>query len=307
MNRIAKKRNLHLKRGTTIRGKWHQRTYKVLRLLGSGAVGYVYLCRSNGGLVAVKLSEQAMSMTAEVQALKMLQQTKVQDRGLGPYLLDVDDWEMTKGTTISFYAMEYIQGVSLQSFLQRKGTVWLHSLLFQLLDQLEGLHRAGYIFGDLKSDNIIMIENPPTLRLIDVGGMTKRNRSVKEYTNFFDRAYWRLGTRLAEPSYDLFAVTMILLSLFYPRKFTRVENNEALLRRKLLHIKPLRPYAPVLLRTLNNEYTSARAMRDDLYKQMFQPKKEEGTRSTKSLWVDLLLIGGSTGIAYGMYMFLVDF
>lgn len=307
MRQTAKKCEIRLKRGTIVKGKWHHNIYRVVRLLGSGTVGTVYLCMSKGQQVALKVSEQSISMTAEVQALKILQKTKVQDSGLGPYLLDVDDWEMGPGKTVSFYAMEYVQGVSLQSFVDRNGTVWLNSLLFQLLEQLERLHRAGYVFGDLKSENIIVTQNPPTLRLIDVGGMTKMGRSVKEYTNFFDRAYWRLGTRLAEPSYDLFAVTMILLSIFYPRKFTRVEDNFAFLRQKLLQIKSLRIYAPVLIQSLAGRYDSSRSMRDALYKQMSHVKKGNQQRSSgKSFLTDLLLVGGYAGLSYSIYVVLVN-
>src|SRR5699024_1304531 len=116
-------------------------------------------------------------------------------------------------------------------------------ILFQLLEQLERLHQIGYIFGDLKNDNIIITDNPPTVRLIYVGGMTKMGRSVKEYTIFYDRAYWRLGKRLAEPSYDLFAVTMVFLTIFYPQKFTRSGDSLSLIRGKMLRVKSLHPYA----------------------------------------------------------------
>jgi len=306
VNTIAKKHEVILKRGTIIRGKWHSNTYSVVRLLGSGTVGTVYLCTSKGRQVAVKISDQSLSMTAEVQALKTLRIGKVQDSGLGPYLLDVDDWQMNDGKIISFYAMEYVEGVSLRAFIQRHGTIWISSLLFQLLEQLERLHKIGYVFGDLKSDNIIITSNPPTVRLIDVGGMTKIGRSVKEYTNFFDRAYWRLGKRLAEPSYDLFAVTMVLLTVFYPRKFTRVGDSYSLLRKKVMQVRPLRIYAPVLLQSLAGTYRNSRAMRDDLYKRLTDDKHKRQKRSTKHSVMELILVVGCASIYYGVYTVLIN-
>lgn len=302
MNPTMKKRKRNLEKGVVIKGRWHRERYRVLRLLGSGTVGSVYLCKNKGRLVALKISEQAMSISAEVQTLKMLQETKVQDSGLGPYLLDVDDWELATGKTLTFYAMEYVDGLSLASFFNRNGWGWFQPLLLQLLEQLEQLHRAGYVFGDLKSENILVTNRPPTLRLIDVGGITKMKRSVKEYTNFFDRAYWRLGSRLAEPTYDLFAVTMVVISLFYPKKFTRVQNNELFIRKKLLRLKWLQPYAPVFLRALDGRYSSARAMHRALAKRSNQAKANMQAVTVKSLAIDLLLIG-----SYATAMYFVSF
>lgn len=300
-----KKRNLHLAEGTIIRGKWHHRSYKVIRLLGSGTVGSVYLCRSKGQYVALKISGQSLSMTAEVQALKMLQQTKVQDSGLGPYLLDVDDWEIDRNKTVAFYAMEYVEGVSIRSFVRRYGSAWITPLLLQLLDQLERLHKVGYVFGDLKSDNIMVTANPPTVRLIDVGGMTKMGRAVKEYTNFYDRAYWRLGKRTAEPSYDLFASAMVILAIFYPRKFKREKDSMRLLRQRLLRVKSIRTIAPVLLRGLSGSYRDVRTMRMDLMKRTAFSKNGERSKSIATLMMELILVSGCAGIYYGIYSLLM--
>ncbi|HZW67843.1 MAG TPA: protein kinase [Pseudogracilibacillus sp.] len=304
VNTAARKRDIRLRRGTNIRGKWHHKVYTVVRLLGSGTVGDVYLCRSQGQAVAVKISEQALSMTAEVQALKILQTSKVQDSGLGPSLLDVDDWQVSPGKIYSFYVMEYVAGLSLHSFVKRQGTIYIGILLCQMLKQLEELHKIGYVFGDLKSENIIVTDKPVKIRLIDVGGMTKIGRSVKEYTNFYDRAYWRLGKRLAEPSYDLFAVTMVTLAIFYPGKFLRVEHNGPFLRRKIKEIKSLRLYAPVLEGALRAAYPSAKAMQDALLKRKQASPSQKGRPAKKSSLVEIVLLATCASLYYGIYLVL---
>lgn len=304
MNTLPKKDKVLVKRGTVIEGKWHRNRYKIIRMLGSGTVGTVYLCSHKGQFVALKISEQSMSMTAEVQVLKTLGNLKVQDSRLGPYLMDVDDWLLANGKTLSFYVMEYIKGESLQTFIHKNGTSWITVLLFQLLEQLELIHRSGYVFGDLKSENIIVTNHPPTIRLIDVGGTTKIGRSVKEYTNFYDRAYWRLGTRLAEPSYDLFAVAMVILAVFYPKKFTRVKHNNVYIKRKLLQIKSLEPYAPVLLKAIEGKYTSAKQMRDDLFKRMMRTNKLETKQTSSSFLLELILLGTLSSAYFGIYYYI---
>src|SRR5699024_9473064 len=94
------------------------------------------------------------SMTVEVNVLKALQ--KVQGSRLGPYLLDVDDWKAPSGNTYAFYVMEYLQGESMASFIQRNGKEWIGVLMLQLLKDLEQLHESGWVFGDLKAENLLV-------------------------------------------------------------------------------------------------------------------------------------------------------
>src|SRR5699024_9965099 len=129
--------------------------------------------------------------------------------------------------------MEYIQGMGMHSFIRRYGNQWVGPFLLQLLNDLEALHQAGWVFGDLKLDNVLIDIKPPRVRLVDVGGTTQVGRSIKEYTEFYDRGYWELGSRKAEPSYDLFAVVMIFIHVFYPNRFEKRGDSFALLNRKI--------------------------------------------------------------------------
>ena len=63
----------------------------------------------------------------------------------------------------------------------------------QLLNDLDKLHQNGWVFGDLKPENLIVTGPPPKIRCIDVGGTTIKGRAIKEFTEFYDRGYWGLG------------------------------------------------------------------------------------------------------------------
>jgi serine/threonine-protein kinase len=82
----------NLSSGTEIKGKWNGKRYIIVRALGQGATGNVYLADSSEGNVAIKLSENSMAITSEVNVLKHF--SKVQGTSLGPSLLDVDDWKI---------------------------------------------------------------------------------------------------------------------------------------------------------------------------------------------------------------------
>src|SRR5690554_4236862 len=122
MMKSTLKNRFNIQPMTVIVGKWHNNRYTIVRELGSGANGIVFLARMQNKDVAIKISDNGMSITSEVNVLKSF--AKVQGSSLGPSLLDVDDW-IVKGEQISFYVMEYIQGDDFLSFVRKNGDVWI--------------------------------------------------------------------------------------------------------------------------------------------------------------------------------------
>ncbi|MED1865499.1 protein kinase family protein [Fictibacillus nanhaiensis] len=247
--------------GEEIRGKWNHSRYRVRRRLGYGATGAVYLADSDRGVVALKIGHDQMSITSEVNVLKRF--SKVQGKVLGPSLIDVDDW-VTQTATYPFYAMEYLKGETLFDFMKTKSPEWAGILLVQLLTDLHTLHQAGWAFGDLKPDNLLVTGPPYRIRWIDVGGTTVMDRSIKEYTEFYDRGYWGKGTRKAEPSYDLFSAGMVMVNLAYPSRFTKNGDADKQFHAKIAGSPMLKPYAPILQKAWNGKYRYAEEMRNEL-------------------------------------------
>ena len=60
-----------------------------------GQMAIVYLAKCYNKQVALKMSDNGMSITSEVNVLRSF--AKVQGSTLGPSLLDVDDWERKSG------------------------------------------------------------------------------------------------------------------------------------------------------------------------------------------------------------------
>ncbi|WP_404446844.1 serine/threonine-protein kinase [Sutcliffiella horikoshii] len=272
MNNTMKNPVGNLPQGTTIIGKWHKERYTIVRTLGYGATGYVYLTRSSKGLAALKISENSMSITSEVNVLRHF--SKVRGFSLGPSLLDVDDWEhlaLGGKQTFSFYVMEFLEGEPLLSFVQKRGMEWAGILTLQLLTDLETLHQEGWVFGDLKPDNLIVTSTPPKVRLVDVGGTTQKGRAIKEFTEFFDRGYWGMGSRKAEANYDLFAVAMIMIHICYPKQFQKNgEGGRKQLEERIDKEAWLKRHKAVLMRALMGDYSSAQEMKSGMLSVMSQ-------------------------------------
>ncbi|MGP4109165.1 protein kinase domain-containing protein [Virgibacillus sp. L01] len=304
MNQAWKKHEVDIKPGTIISGKWHKYRYTVKKKLGRGAVGSVYLCDLNGKQVALKISDKSTSMTMEVNVLKSLK--KVQGSHLGPCLLDVDDWEITRNTKYSFYVMEYLHGETMSSFISRNGDEWIGVFMLQLLDDLERLHQAGWVFGDFKTDNLIVLSSPTKVRWIDVGGTTQIGRAIKEYTEFYDRGYWGLGSRRAEPSYDLFAFVMVFLNIYYPKRFDRGSQPKATLFKRLDDIKQLRMYRSNLKDALLGKYRTSGQMKGEITKTLqairASKRSQKGTGKSVSKGTPFVETGGIFLIALFYYL-----
>lgn len=231
-------------------------------MLGMGATGVVYLVeKQDQSLAALKFSFQSMSVSAEVNVLKHL--SKVHGKVLGPSLLDVDDWKISTHQ-VSFYVMEYIKGEPFLSFIKNRGVEWIGVFAIQLLSNLNELHQAGWTFGDLKPENLVVTANPVSVRWLDVGGTTLHGRSIKEFTDFYDRAHWGLGTRKAEPSYDLFAVAMIMLHAAHGKRFEKQDLVREQLKKALLSKSSLAPYRIAIQKAIEGKYSSAEEMKNDI-------------------------------------------
>lgn len=294
--------------GTTIRGKWHHCRYRIVRPLGQGANGDVYLAESPNGRVAVKIGRESMSVTSEVNVLKQF--SKVQGKVLGPSLIDVDDWVANDGIH-PFYVMEYLRGEPLLTFLHSKGEEWLGILIVQLLADLDRLHQTGWIFGDLKPDNLIVCGPPPRIRWIDVGGTTLIGRSVKEFTEFFDRGYWGMGSRKAEPTYDLFAVAMIMLNSAYPRRFQRTKEGRQDLRAAIQKSASLRRYRKIIEKAQEGRYKGASSMRSDLVHTLGRLKDNKSIDSKRThkrqnlrvSWLETFMLAVLLFVVYFFFLF----
>jgi serine/threonine-protein kinase len=290
--------------GQTITGLWHRRRYRIEGLLGKGANGEVYRVISEAGEpLALKVSLAAGDIAREHKCLKQLQGVA---RGvdLGPLVFDLDDVKTSRGKAF-FYVMEWVRGSDLPAFLRGRGEHWAAVLLLQLCTYLERLHAHGLVFGDLKSENCL-VDAKGKLRLIDFGGVTPVGRGVKEYTEWYDRAWWGQGSRMAEESYDLFALTMLVVGLLAPdyrQKAMQMEApNFSFLKEAVAKDPRFHSWRGLLL-----DVWAGRVRRVDGFRRRLTPllqasvqrEKQRKAKEKRRDWTDWMVLG------MGMVLFLV--
>lgn len=212
---------LPLKKGSVIVGKWKQGHYRVEKLLGEGANGKVYLVSRDWQTYALKIGASSIDLQSEINALKALAAAYPSRT---PYLKDVDDWITPQGKEVPFYTMRYVKGLTMADYVAQHGAEWFPLLGLNLLKNLGELHRAGWVFGDLKLENII-VGQYGDVDLIDFGGATPVGKGVKQFTEIYDRGYWNEGSRSSDAAYDLFSYGVLCLQIFAPRKLAQLSKE----------------------------------------------------------------------------------
>jgi len=164
-----------------------QHRYRLIRLLGSGGFGAVYLAEDQrlGRTVAIKEIDVARLGPDERAAAEQLFEREAR------MLASLDHpgltriWDFFQQERRAFLVMEYVPGCTLRDTLHRRGgpldEPFVLECALQLCAVLGYLHarRPQVIFRDLKPANVMVVEQqpaiageppePPVFRLIDFG------------------------------------------------------------------------------------------------------------------------------------------
>src|SRR5437867_712684 len=132
--------------------------YEVIRLLGEGGMGRVYLARQLdlGRQVVVKVMHDHIAADPTFRE-RFQRETLLMARFQHPYAVTLYDASLNdpQGPCI---VMEYIRGVTLDSLLQtnrRLEPVRVGRLLHQLCEVLQAAHGADIVHRDLKPANLM--------------------------------------------------------------------------------------------------------------------------------------------------------
>lgn len=251
--------------GNILYGKWNKKQYRIERKLGEGANGMVYLVTSGLFQFALKVGFDPVDLQIEINVLRSLRShLGSSDR----FLIDVDDCSF-QGKQYSFYVMKYVKGLHAHEYIQEKGIDWIYPIGQTLLKRLDKLHRFGWVFGDLKPENI-MVSDYGNVELIDYGGVTQMGRSVRQFTEIFDRGYWNLGSRVADEKYDLFAFAVLCLyfagansKLLEASHVLPQNRNEDFLLQLIHTTSSCKKIAPVLEKAIVGRYATVREALND--------------------------------------------
>ncbi|MFD4545672.1 serine/threonine-protein kinase [Streptomyces sp. NPDC058466] len=143
-------------------------SYRLLRRLGAGGMGRVYLARSPGGrTVAVKVVRPDLAADGDFRR-RFEHEVEIARAVSGRYTAPVVDAD--PGAALPWLATAYVLGPDLTDVVDAHGALPEHTvraLGAGLAAALQEIHAAGLIHRDLKPSNVLLAADGP--RVIDFG------------------------------------------------------------------------------------------------------------------------------------------
>ncbi len=148
--------------------------YRIIRLIGKGAMGRVYLARDpqiDRNVALKTICDDAGLSPEEHESFRsrIIAEAQAAGKLLHPNIVTVFDVFEDEGST--YIAMEYLEGTTLDKFCAPERKLPLEKLLdiiSQALSALDYAHKQGIVHRDIKPSNIMILEDG-TAKITDFG------------------------------------------------------------------------------------------------------------------------------------------
>lgn len=150
--------------------------YQILRPIGAGGMGCVYLARHLMLNKEVALKTFMSSNLVQEASLRFAREAKAIARLNHPNIIQVFDFGHIDGR-VPYYTMEYLMGESLGQRLEKEKYLSIEAALAifaQVFDGLSSAHKKNIIHRDMKPDNIFLEvpatgSSAPIAKVVDFG------------------------------------------------------------------------------------------------------------------------------------------
>ncbi|MFI6520169.1 serine/threonine-protein kinase [Spirillospora sp. NPDC050679] len=142
--------------------------YRVLRTLGEGGMGVVYLgADPEGRNVAIKVLRPAVAGDATARR-RLAREVDSMRRVHSPHVAEILDADVTAERP--YIVTQYVPGRTLEEVVEESGPIYasgLQRLAVGLASALSAIHGAGIVHRDMKPGNVMLVDGEPIV--IDFG------------------------------------------------------------------------------------------------------------------------------------------
>ncbi|PRP97367.1 serine/threonine protein kinase [Enhygromyxa salina] len=238
--------------GTVLAGR-----YRVLRPIGAGGMGTVYLGEHTtiGKKFAIKVLDREVAQRPDLRE-RFLREARSTSLISHPNVIEISDFGDTPDGSV-FFVMEYLEGEDLRVLLKREKRIeWarVRHLIVQVCRALGSAHAAGVIHRDMKPDNCFRVTrggDPDFIKVLDFGIAKAQNDELgltKTGMIFGTARYMAPEQAMGNsghPSVDIYAVGIIMYELLCGRAPFRGKNFGEVLTKHMYNApKPPRARAP---------------------------------------------------------------
>ncbi|HEY6220404.1 MAG TPA: serine/threonine-protein kinase, partial [Gemmatimonadaceae bacterium] len=262
------------------------RQYDLIRPLGHGGMGDVYLARETAleRFVAIKVLRPDLAAAPDSRE-RFRREARVAAQLSHPGILPLHTFGEVSG--LWYFVMGYVRGVSLAERLRLEGRLphaVAHRILLELADALECAHRHGVIHRDIKPANILIDDDSGRVLLADFGiakvrdaGDSLTGAGAIVGTPHFMSPEQSIGAPSVDERSDVYSLGAVGYTMLVGHEpFAAVASEELTLHRlsrdppDLATIAPSVPrdLASIIMRCLARErgdrWPNARSLRDAL-------------------------------------------
>ena len=197
--------------------------YELLEEAGRGGMGVVYKARDRetGEIVALKILKREIALDPAA-ADRFINEVRLSRRITHKNVTRV--YEFTRAGATAYLSMEYIEGESLRSIIDRMGAVGLRKgvqIGRQICAALDEAHSQGIVHRDLKPENV-MLDKAGNVKVMDFGIARLLDTSVTATASGIIGTPAYMAPEQAEGKAvdartDIYAVGLILYEIFTGR------------------------------------------------------------------------------------------
>lgn len=147
--------------------------FEILGVISSGAKGRVYKAQDTLLQNIVALKVLIADQKSDRDFVRFQTEARLASKMKHPNIATIYDFGLSGNTP--FLSMEFVEGESLEAFLEANGTIPLldfYEIFLQVCAAIEHAHKHGIVHRDIKPANIVLSENPSggiIVKVLDFG------------------------------------------------------------------------------------------------------------------------------------------